>query len=224
MDPRVAAIERGARALNEGRGRRQPKRDGLRMLPPRDIGRRPRGPGGGASSGTGVSSSSGSASSSSSPQPSLPSEAETDDENSRREVRQVRARIAAPAWTFGGGQILNNQSNESLDVRCNICGAGHDRKYTPFRNARSAHTRAQGRMLGSHFAWLSLDCRGDSEWHLAQYCDAALPRHDRKQRRLEAFESGEFQDLFRLERDPRSDESDGEPRAVPVRGGHRPAA
>jgi len=116
---------------------------------------------------------------------------------------------------YGCGRILINQAGHSLDVKCLRCGIGFDRTWRARANARQAATKAQGRMLGSYFAFLSLECHADPEWHYSQFNATALPRVQRKALRLEAKATGLYEPLFERERDPLSDESDGEPIGIP---------
>ena len=113
------------------------------------------------------------------------------------------------------GFIVMNKSSNSLDVHCRQCGSKFNKTCRGRDDARQGHTLAQGRMLGSHFAWLGLDCGGDDEWHSGLYSDEGLPRETRKYHRRAALDSGRYTDLFRAERPPRDDESDGEPLHVP---------
>ena len=118
---------------------------------------------------------------------------------------------------FGNGQILINRSGKSLDALCYQCGAGFDRTWKGRKGAKQGHTKAQGRSLGSQFAWLCLDCGGDPEWYSSQFTNVGLPRDRRKALRKEALDSGEFAELFALERSPRASESEGEPVHVPTK-------
>jgi hypothetical protein len=150
------------------------------------------------------------------PPASMPSEKESDDEDYRAaiaEERRSRGKRPAPFKLYAGGQVLINRSAKTIDAKCYSCSTSIDRKYTPRLAARQPHTIAQGRMMGSHLLWLSLPCTGDAAQHLGQYTAAALPRAQRKIKRATAPD--ELKDWFDMERDPRSDESGGEPEGVP---------
>jgi len=124
-------------------------------------------------------------------------------------------RQAAAVYDYEFGFIVVNRSAGSLDVHCSACESKFDKTWRGRDNARQGHTLAQGRMLGAHFAWLAFDCGGDAEWHEGLYSEEGLPRDTRKYHRRTARETGRYADLFRLERPPRDDESDGEPLHVP---------
>ena len=81
-------------------------------------------------------------------------------------------------------------------------------------SARAPHVRAQGRMMGAHLVWLTVDCKGDMRWHREQYNEANLPRPERKAQRLKIAKDPSFSKCFEKERDPFSSESDGEPLSV----------
>ena len=121
--------------------------------------------------GSGSGESSGSCSSfvaSSSPS----SEQDTDEDNFQQDRRQAKqARMANLVHPYEQGQILINNAGRSLDVRCHTCAGGFDRSWLSRDNARQAHTKAQGRMLGAYFAWLDLPCCGDRDVHEAQFSE-----------------------------------------------------
>ena len=115
----------------------------------------------------------------------------------------------------GCGLVLINKSNESLDSECSICGASKDRKWTEKKGAKSLRTLAQGRPLGSHFAWLNLDngCPGSAEEHNDKW--NVLPFLDRARWRKHYLQLDDLKDFFDRERPPRGDEVDGEPDVPP---------
>jgi len=207
-------IDKGMRDLEGDRPPRADHKTGIRAAMPRARG----GTGGGGTDGSGTDV----GSSGESDVPSLvvePSESESD-AAVEPGVPVVPPRERAPVWEYQHGQLLINRTGNSIDARCNACGAGADRTWKERPRARQGHTIAQGRMLGSHFAWLALECYGDAEYHLAQYTDEGLPRHVRKLRRLDALTSGDYTEPFAKERDPKGDESDGEPLHIPVNVRH----
>ena len=89
------------------------------------------------------------------------------------------------------------------------------KKYRPFKRvARAPRTKAQGRPMGSHIAWLDIPCVGDAASHRAEF--NRLSYEVRRKARRDAVNSGLYADLFALERDPHASESDGEPHHVPT--------
>jgi hypothetical protein len=115
---------------------------------------------------------------------------------------------------MGCGFVVVNKSNESLDSECSICGGSKDRKWTEKKGAKSARTLAQGRPLGSHFAWLNLDngCPGLAKEHNDMW--NTLPFKDRVDWRKHYEQVDELKVFFERERPARVDEFDGEP-AIP---------
>lgn len=120
----------------------------------------------------------------------------------------------AEVFLVHGGQLLINTSGSSIDAKCLLCGAGADRTFKGRAQAKQLHTKAQGRPMGSHLLWLSLDCNGNADWHNAQYSHANLQRAARILRRKEAIMKGWCGSCFDRERSPRTSESEGEPRGV----------
>lgn len=167
----------------------------------------------------GGSNSDGSANSDQSFVPSNASISGQESEEEQVQAEQAAAKKAKnqnPSFEYEGlGRILVNLVSSSLDVKCSRCLGGLDRTFKARANAKSPLTLAQGRMLGSYFAWLHLDCTGDPRDHVLQYCSASLARSDRKMYRALAMGTGLYQDLFDRERPARGDESDGEPWEVP---------
>lgn len=113
----------------------------------------------------------------------------------------------------GGGEIVVNMSNKSLDAHCLICSASKDRKWTERARARAPSSKAQGRPLGAFFAWLHVDCNGDPLLHSAQY--AGSSHEVRAGWRRHYRGDPLFQTLFDKERPPRDEEIDGEPLVPP---------
>ena len=125
-------------------------------------------------------------------------------------------KVKAYAVAVHGAQLLINTSGNSIDAKCFLCNGGADRTYKERASAAQIHTKAQGRMMGAHLLWLSLECGGDAAWHCSQYCLEGLPRNMRKQKRAEALAEGLLNEFFDKEREARADESDGEPMGVPT--------
>ena len=99
------------------------------------------------------------------------SDVDTEEDQFQEERRAKQPRKETQKFYFGCGQVLINTAGKSLDVRCNLCQGGFDRSWKGRSNARQPHTRAQGRMLGSYFAWLRLPCSGDPLEHEDLFSD-----------------------------------------------------
>ena len=145
---------------------------------------------------------------------------ESDDEAleaARREVVGIRGRKEPAQFKkFGCGQILINRNSNSIDVKCYKCDVSIDKTWKEYRDGKQPHTKARGRMMGSHLAWLTLDCNAVSDWHRHMYCHEGLPRAFRKESRRRGELTGDLGEFFRSERPARDDESDGEPVGVPA--------
>ena len=109
----------------------------------------------------------------------------------------------------GTGLILVNAAGRSLDGHCTICRCAVNRKYLPFRNARSARTLAQGRPMGLLLAFLQQPCSGNPEDHRAWI--PLLSHGERLAAREAAMAAGLAPDLFVREREENDGDLDGEP-------------
>ena len=150
------------------------------------------------------------------PAPPPPPPPPPPEEHAAKRRRGGGGRAGAPYVRFdvGCGRVTINVSNRSLDAECTHCGASKDRKWSAREGAKSAKTLAQGRPLGSLFAWLHLPggCPGTPDAHSLQW--EYLDYQIRVDWRRHYFALPDYKPLFERERDPRDEETDGEP-AIP---------
>ena len=119
-------------------------------------------------------------------------------------------------FVAGCGYVTINSSNQSLDGECGVCGASKDKKWHARKGARSDVPLAQGRPLGSLFAWLNLPggCPGGAEVHRAFW--PTLEREERIKRRRHFRANYDYTPCFERKRPQRDEEGpDGEPPAPP---------
>ena len=113
----------------------------------------------------------------------------------------------------GSGFILKNETGESLDAHCELCGLKVNRKFTGRADARGGRALAQGRPMGLLLAVLAGPCPGDPSAHRgAMTC---ISFDDRLRARQNAVSDGGMHDLFSCERPARPDEVGGEPAMAP---------
>jgi hypothetical protein len=105
------------------------------------------------------------------------------------------------------GRIKINIASASLDVTCDRCGGGFDRKFLPRAGVRRCN---QGRPMGSHLRWLHSPCDGDPILHKALWNDNDMPHDERLAKRNWGVAVGIYDELFDLER-PCFDGEDEEP-------------
>jgi hypothetical protein len=109
------------------------------------------------------------------------------------------------------GIIKLNDHSSSLDVTCVRCNHGFDRKYKqhPTHFNTPGKSKSQGRPMGSHLAWLEMECCGDPNDHKARWNNADLPRDRRidcRQRYSDACQFGDWPLIWSRERKPWGDE------------------
>jgi hypothetical protein len=127
------------------------------------------------------------------------------------------AKNAHPTVNFGNGYLRLRAAANYIDAHCNKCGQKKDRTT---RHSDDHWRKAQGRPMGFLLYWLSWDCGGDGSAHRDIHKRWAVEPMQRYEQRLALREQAVKSEdavltaCFKEEREPRGDETRGEPHTI----------